>query len=89
MHDPEEHSKGENIGLNTLIGLIISLVLHLRGHVHFCSNPPLEVLTNRGDHSEVAELKAAVLADEHVFEFDVEVGEASLCVKSVHSTANL
>ena len=89
VHDPEEDAKGEDVSLDTSIGLIVSLILYLRGHVHFCSASLLNILVNRCDHSEVAELEATVLADEHVFEFDVTVGEASLSVKGAHSATHL
>ena len=89
VHDPEEDAKGEDVSLDTSIGLIVSLILYLRGHVHFCSASLLNILINRCDHSEVAELQATVLADEHVFEFDVTVGETCLSVKGAHSAAHL
>ena len=89
VHDPEEDAKGEDVSLDTSIRLIVSLILYLRGHIHFCSTTLLQILVNRSDHAEVTKLQATVFADEHVFEFDVTVGETSLCVKGVHSATHL
>ena len=56
VHDPEEDTKGEDVSLDTSIGLIVPLILYLGGHIHFCSNPLLKIFINGGNHSEVAEL---------------------------------
>ena len=89
VHDPEEDAKGEDVSLDTSVGLVVSLILYLWSHVHFCSTTLLHILIDRGDHSEVTELQLAVSTDEHVFEFDVEVGQTSLCMKGVRSATNL